>query len=56
MEHGDTLGAVARSTLFWMIAFTVLLFVGLANIRPVLHVLGLLLGMLGGPGLEGTGL
>lgn len=56
MEHDGTFRDVLKSTIFWMISFTILLFVGLANIRPLLHVLGLLFGLLGGPGLEGTNL
>jgi hypothetical protein len=48
---------VIQSTMFWMFAFTFLLFLFCTfGARPLLHVLGLVLGWLGGPGLEGTGL
>jgi hypothetical protein len=48
---------VIRSTIFWMFTFTILLFLFfIFGARPLFHVLGLLLGWMGGPGLEGTNL
>lgn len=53
----DTFRDVLRSTIFWMMVFTLLLFLFWSfGARPLLHVLGLFLGLLGGPGLEGTNL
>jgi hypothetical protein len=46
-----------QSTIFWTFFFTILLFLLLwIGARPVLHALGIMLGWLGGPGLEGTNL
>lgn len=51
------LKATINSALFWMIFFTIGLFTFLTfGARPLLRLLGMLLGAMGGQGLEGTDL
>lgn len=48
---------VARNAVLWALVFTVGLMLFLTyGARPLLHVIGLVFGLMGGPGLEGTGL
>lgn len=54
MADENPFAHVLRSTVFWMMIFTALLFFGLAHIRPLLRALGWLFALLGGPGLEGS--
>lgn len=48
---------VIHSTVLWTILFTIAVFAFLTwGARPALHLLGLLFQLMGGQGLEGTGL
>lgn len=53
----DDLKALLHSALLWSIFWTLALFAFLAfGARPVLRLIGLLFGLLGGVGLEGSDL
>ena len=57
MIDSDDLKELLHSTALWFALFTVSLFCFLIwGARPALHALGLLFELLGGQGLEGTGL
>lgn len=52
-DHRD----VIRSTGLWMLLFTIGAFLFIMfGLRPLLHLIGLLFGLMGGAGLEGTNL
>lgn len=56
MPYHDFSGLI-RSTVLWIILFTLMAFLFLTfGARPALHALGVLFGLMGGQGLEGTGL
>lgn len=53
----ETLRHIIRSTILWAMFFTVSLFLFLMfGARPLLHCFGVVLGWMGGPGLDGTNL
>lgn len=57
MGNETKLRDLLHSTGLWTIGFTIAAFLGIIFLgRPFLHVLGLLFGLMGGAGLEGTGL